>query len=309
MYTIFLKKIVFRLFLLAGCALKVLPCHCQVVPELEAIPEKDRESLALFFEALMRIDAFGYTIFGDKPISATGCWTKYTASPVIFSREKVYRRGEELWGKYSSKFDVKNFVFKFEEIEDWYGVFLINKKSFIKVVEQHIDAFRKILGQHTTAEDLFLQLVNSENTFQEVLKENECLFGIIFGYGYTNACMYNRRREALQDLKAYFTPPLALPEQTDFLLDFCIKERRDYISHDYAQELLAEYYNLKKTLKGTYSDSGILDAYPEVGFWADPDNEETKRLLKQYNTTKIEIINAFLSGNFLEVVVCKMAED
>lgn len=290
------RKVVFRHLLLICFVLNILPCHCQAVNEqlvlqLETIPEKDRESLSLFFEALIRLDTFGYTIFGDKPMSATGCWIK--SSPFIFNKEAVFRKGQELWEKHSPKLHIKDFVFKFENTDDWYGIFLINKKAFIKVVDCHLDEFRKVLGKNVTPESLFLRIVSSKNSIGEVLKEDECLFGILFGYGYKNGYMYRRRQEVIKNLKACFIPPPVLPQQA--------------ASSNYdAQALLSEYINLKTRLKESSGNSKILDLFPEVGFLADLDDEETKKLLQHYNEIKFKIFNAFLSNNFLEAVLCKM---
>ena len=121
--------------------------------------------------------------------------------------------------------------------------------------------------------------------------------------------MYRRRQDVLKNLKACFTPPLVLPEQTEFFSDFCINENWVAASKYDAQELLAEYKNLKAILKESSGDLEILDLFPDVGFLADLNDEETKRLLQYYSKIKFEISNAFLSNDFLEAVVCKMAQD
>src|SRR5207248_214704 len=118
----------------------------------------------------------------------------------------------ELWNKYLPSFNIKNFMFKSERTEDSNVIFLVNKNNFIKVVNEHIIEFRKILGENITAENLFLQIIDNRNSIWQILKEDHCLLGILFGYGYKNSQMF-KRREEIVDLIAGLSPPLALHKQ------------------------------------------------------------------------------------------------
>ena len=131
-----LKKIISIFVLLVAFPTVVPLCQAgqnngHLHSQLQKMPEDDKELLSLFFEALIRLDTFGYTIFGDKPIS----WTVYTSNPrgnFIFPMGAVYYRGGELWNKYLPSFYIKNFVFKLEHTGDVYEIVLINKNNFLK---------------------------------------------------------------------------------------------------------------------------------------------------------------------------------
>ena len=142
--------------------------------QLQKMAKDDKELLSLFFETLVRLDTFGYTIFGDKPIS----WTGYSPNPrgnFIFPIGATYYQGGGLWNKYLPSFRIKNFAFKFECTGEDYEIFLINKRNFLKVVNEHIAEFRKILGENITSETLFLQIIDNRDCIWQILKEDHCL--------------------------------------------------------------------------------------------------------------------------------------
>src|SRR5437879_5687581 len=131
------KKIISILLLLVLFPMVMPFCQASrnnvhVHSQLQKMPEDDKELLSLFFEALIRLDTFGYTIFGDKPISCTG-YSPNLRGNFIFPMGATYYQGGELWNKYLPSFNIKNFMFKSERTEDSNVIFLINKNNFLKV--------------------------------------------------------------------------------------------------------------------------------------------------------------------------------
>ncbi len=236
------------------------------------ISKSEREEMSLFFETLIRLDGFGYTIFGQKPVSSAGCWVNQPVPDAFFDKEAVYRRGQKLWEKYTPS---KNFVLKFEEKGGWYGIIIINKPAFIHVVTEQQDEFRRILGPDITPENLLSQLIDPANSFEQIVKHDDGLLGILFGYGHKNAQMFKRKKQLL--------------------------------SSEGKEKIEAEYNFLNERLKPTAQES-ILDLFPDVGFLADLESEETQKILKEYDKSKCEIMKAILSDNLLGVILCKLAD-
>jgi hypothetical protein len=285
-----------------------------VYSRLQKMAESEREQLSLFFEVLIRLDTFGYTIFGDKPISCAGYSSRLRGN-FIFPIGAICYQGEALCNKYFPVFCIKNFVFKFERTDDECIVFLINKNSFLKTVGAHITEFRKVLGEEVTPEILFFQIIDNRNRVWQTLKENHCLLGLLLGYGYNNSQMFNRREEII-DLITCFPPLRALPEQIEILSEYDIesinfnRKNNNYSQTSDFDLLLSEYKNIKNMLKSTSSGFyGPLSLFSEVGFAADLDNAETKTLLERYRKTEAEIMKSFINGNLLEAILCKMTED
>ena len=308
------KKIISILLLLVVFPTSLRLCQAgqnttHVHFQLQKMTEDDKELLSLFFEALIRLDTFGYTIFGCKPISYAS-YSSNLRGNFFFPMGATYHQGEELWNRYSPSFYIKNFVFKFEHIGDMYGILLINKNNFLKVVNDHIAEFRKILGEDITSESLFLQIIDNRNSIWKILKEDHCLLGTLLGYGYKNSQMF-KRREEIRDLVADLPPPLAFPEQIDIFREYNTKfYKNKYREINNINDLIFEYNDIQKTLKCAFTDyNGPLNLFPDVGFAVDPDTTETKILLEQYKRTEIDIMKAFMSDNFLEAVLCKMSED
>lgn len=260
-------NVLFNIVVSSLLGLSLLSAHtCN--NSVQTIPKEDREVLSAFFETLIRLEPFGYTIFGDKPISEACYSTKLKVRNFISPIEIIYWRGEQLWQKYSSHLNIKNFLFKFQHTENECAIYLINKKSFLKTVEKHIDTFKKILGHDLTSEGLYLKLIDSKNSFGEVLKNDQCLIGILFGYGYKNSAIFKTRHESL-----------------------------------------LEYEYVTKNIQSSHNDSSeTLSLFSEVGFLADKNEPETKTILENYHQTK-PLIRDALTGNILEAVICKMAEE
>lgn len=273
-----------------------------VRPKLEKMSLDDREALSLFFEGMIRLDVCGYTIFGDKPVSVTGYWTSPDSATDVFSKEVLFKKGQILWEKHKHLFPMPNFAITFVTCQDWCGLQIINKKAFKQVVSQYIEEFKKVLGPGITAEKLLERVSCSNCDISEVLKSDECLLGIVLGYGYKNARAYKQKNEIAASLKKHF----GLTDN-QYVCDGMFPENSENVPENIAK-LLDEYKALDQKLKYSCGDSNMLELFPDVGFRADLNDPETIALLKSYAQTKPKIKNAFLSDNFLEAVLCAMSE-
>lgn len=271
-------------------------------PQLEKISVADQKALSLFFEAIIRLDVCGYTIFGDKPVSVTGYWTSSDATTDMYSKELLFKTGQIVWEKHKHLFPTPNFAITFVTIQDWRGVQVINKKAFKQIVSQYLDEFRRIIGQEITADLLLEKVTNSNVDISEVLQNDDCLLGIVLGYGYKNACAYKQKNEIAASLKKHF----GIADEK-FVYDGIFPNNSEDLPEDITK-LLDEYNALDK--KFTYSSDipNMLELFPDVGFRADLEDPDTIALLKRYDQAKQKIKNAFLSDNFLKEVLCAMSE-
>lgn len=271
-------------------------------PQLEKISLEDQKALSLFFEGMIRLDVCGYTIFGDKPVSVTGYWVSSEATTDMYSREILLKTGQILWEKHKHLFPTPNFAITFVSNQDWHGVQVINKKAFRQIVSQYLDEFRQILGHEITA-DLILEKVTNNNTdISEVLNNDDCLLGIVLGYGYKNAHAYKQKNAISGDLKKHF----GLADDK-YVYDGMFPNNSENLPENITK-LLDEYNALDKKFTYSSDNSNMLELFPSVGFRADLSDPDTITLLKKYDETKQKIKNAFLSDNFLKEVLCAMSE-
>ncbi len=86
------------------------------------------------------------------------------------------------------------------------------------------------------------------------------------------------------------------------------KQKKQLLSSGGKEKIEAEYNILNEKLKPTAHGS-ILDLFPDVGFLADLESEETQKILKEYNQSKCEIMRAISSDNLLASILCKVADE
>lgn len=128
------------------------------------MPKKDKEGLCDFVEELVVHDSFGYTIFGDKPISFTTYLDSGLSDAMHFPFLTLIN-GLELWDTYSTLFPSKNFVFKQEYSQRHcsYQVYLINRKAALKAIENNLDVFQQILGSTVTPKALLAEIERQDS--------------------------------------------------------------------------------------------------------------------------------------------------
>lgn len=153
----------------------------------------ERFYLSEFFKACIREDHFGYTIFFDKPVSASGffikCPSREIPAPYL---NKLMSHGWKIWKKYEPLFQHPNYIFC-EEIEDFFDsdlnrrikschIYLINKNALSHLLQKNNSIFSEHLGQEFSPENL-LHKIETTRTLTPHLNDNEALLGIVLGYG------------------------------------------------------------------------------------------------------------------------------
>lgn len=300
------------------------PLHSEVTDReciqasLKRMPDFDRQRLSNFLEELVVNHQFGYTIFGDKPASFAGYFFDLPREVSFLKRSYlILQRGKHVWQKYGSTFQLKNFIFKFQTDYDkgWTCIYLINKKNFSIIVNEHIDLFRQILGQNVTDQSLLEEISKDDTKIEDILIHNEALKGIILGYGIKNSFLFQRREEIIHILHKSFSLPMSTPEianslsKTDLMIINSDETREQTLDHhiDFTT-LVNEYLNIQNIFDNSLRDTQYLSYFRLPVFCADIDDPETKNLLEKYIETRRVLVQAYSHGDFLEVTLCKMVE-
>jgi hypothetical protein len=277
-------------------------CKYSIAQNLKIISSDERKNLDLFFRTAFAFDGLGYTLFGDKPMTAVCYYNPKKKCDDIydflnsafdsFSTENLRMcRGWEILQKHRHLFSLedyalvqcKNFI-----DNDCTAVLFINKKAVLAAVSNHLADFREILGDEITSEILLARILASNDVFGDVLRNHQGLIGTLLGYGRNNAWLFQRREEI---------EPLILKKH------FSLKKPKGKASTD-------EIDDLNRRLQ-RFDHRGILDFNPLLlslpGFSADPNSEETKQLKIKYEEQYRAIISRYRQTDFLETTFDQMA--
>ena len=278
--------------------------ECLIAEKLKALSSDERKCLDLFLRDSLALDGLGYTLFGDKPMTAAGYRESKGKSRDIydffdstfsafFTKNLRTRRGYEILKKHWSHFQIKDFdMVRCKNFidNDYTAVLFINKKAVLATVKIHLDDFKRVLGNEITPEILLSRILATDDVFEGVLKNHQGLIGTLLGFGRHNAWLFQHREEIdPQVLKMNFSLR-KLPRQAN------------------EDELNAVNQKLQ-----SFDDRDILDLNPLLlrlpGFCADPDAEETAQLKINYERQYRKIIQRYRTRDFLEVTLEQMAKN
>jgi hypothetical protein len=265
---------------------------------LSNIPQKDREALESLFHRMMFRDYLSYTLFGDKPISLSGDFI-LTPYENILNSHGLYKCGGifwknwEIWEKYKDIFPIQNYLFVIEPSINCPGIrniIFINKKNFVKKVNQHIDIFREKLN-HDLNGNALLAEIEKKQIFAPIIRNDEMLWGILLGYGVHNANLYNERNK-LERFIIFETLPKIPERKPDPAKNFSSIEEEQ------------KYLNSRLKLFGEHFYSPLI--LNTVHFVADWEHPETRALEKKYRELRGQISAIYAQGDFLEITLSKL---
>jgi len=267
---------------------QLLANETSVFSKIKTIPINERDSLEFFFKRVMASETFAFVLFGDKPMgltffTRTECLSeqeKKTNPLLIFAQVDAvhgrFRKGFDIWKKYHHLFSSQSYLFLEYHIpfhpETTY-VFLINKKAFIDTIEKHLADFQQTLGDQVTPILLLKEIQQTKDVFK-VLKHNNLLIGILFGYGRHNSLLFQKKY--------------------DFLKRFP-KKKMD------CPYKLQMFNNTQLPL-----NSFMLEL---PRFAADLNHPETKQLSQKYHSQLRKILKRYQSGDFLEVTLQQLCQE
>jgi hypothetical protein len=271
-----------------------------VAKALRTISKGDLASLEWFFR---QFDVCTYVLFGDKPMAFCGVQRvepyKPDVSQVYSFMDSICRlhlenlvqmKGWEAWKKYNHLFPSSQFAFLENDTPDGATIVLINKKAFLKQIDENIDYFKEVLGKYVTPQQILVDCLQSQDLLKDVLQNHEGLIGILLGFGRNNAQLFFRRSQLSNDVasqKFSITKHALSPSKGFATLD---EEKSDI----YARI-------------GLFNESEVSDFNPLQlslpGFVADNNSAETKQLRTGYTRQYKQILQEYKKGDFLETTL------
>lgn len=246
---------------------------------LNSIPQEDQEALRQLFRYL-NDDHFAYTLFGDKPVSLSG---DFTITPWENVLERMRCGGRfwqkwEVWEKYKHLFPIKNYLLVKEDshFQDSQNIILINKQEFIKIVNQHLALFERVLDRKINPEQMLKDIELGKISFIDNIDNNQMLWGILLGYGKHNAAQYNKKNREYFNARALSDAPL-------------------------------KYSTIKLDPFGEYDYSLLMMG--SIHFAADLNHPETIALEKKYKELRAKISAIYAQGNFLEITLAQLTSE
>lgn len=247
---------------------------------IKSLSLKEKEYLTNFFKLEFFLSFFGYTIFGEKPMSFevidynrelhTEENFDYMAIEHIWDCYKV-KEGWATWKKYANRFNQKNISiieYPFHLNSNCVEVAIINHSTFIKVVDKNLEYFQSILGNSFSAVQLLNEYLKGEGDIFHKIRLHDGLFGTLLGYGNGNAIEFNRLGRASEPMKS-FTP----------------------------------FEETSQKLEENGTKNILLPLFAVI-----PDSEETLKLRASYKEQQVEINQIYQSPHFLEKVLLKLAQ-
>lgn len=277
----------------------------EIRKQLDLMPKNEKEQLADFFEKGLHAGCFGYTIFGDKPVSL------YVHKGVDVDSIK------RLWQKCVEQFKIKNFVIKFQDSDHprYHFIYLINVKSVRTIIDTHKTVFKNSLDGDR---NILTALLDDSVTLEAALNHHEALKGILLGFGINSSFLFHRKTELIKKIKAHVNPPCAFAQslfsendlqmifggRNGFYKNYTKSEDCVHISPKLI-ELVDEYHALEEVEALNHEP---LSFYGLPEFVREENDPEVQMLMNKYKTTREQIIQALTDDDHLGVILCKMAQ-
>lgn len=150
-----------------------------------SIPVEDRVLVEFLFKYLCYKDTFAYVLFGNKPMSMA---SEMRGESSDFELELAWKT----WKKYSHLFDIKDFAFFTKSDEEWFSIFLINKKRCLEVIEENISLFQERLEFKSNPLEILDRVIQSDDIGAIGLNHSHTLLGILLGFGSKNSIGFER---------------------------------------------------------------------------------------------------------------------
>lgn len=240
---------------------------------LKQISLEERKSISRIFNCFVRSDQFAYTLFFEtKPVAFGGFYLKHENE----EHEKKLREGWSCWRKYEHLFPHPKYFFieekRYSANRIFLDIFLINKKSILKLLDEKKDIFIDILGESFSPET-FLASVEKEKSLRPLLNHDESLLGILLGFGVESSRAYKEHQfKKKPKIKWHFGP-----------ID------KNYVG-------INGYSSLDAGLRG-------------IAFSGNPHSKEVQTLIEQYDKEMIEICKIYDSNSILFPTLEKLMEE
>ena len=241
-----------------------------ILKKIENLSLIEKNDLTDFFKFCFHSSSFGYTIFGQKPMSLDAISSE---QPPIEDLEHTYRNwilwcykkkeGWDVWKKHFQDIPLNEFSFisyPFLKHPEVIHIAIINHKLFLNVVENHLTEFQKVLNQKLNPNEILNGYIKCDKEIFEPIKNHDGLLGMLLGYGKENAWKFMSNEE----LSPSIDPEIKNWDMSHILLP------------------------LFMVVKGS---------------------KETERVMKSFDNQRKKINELYEKENFLEIVLLKLFTD
>lgn len=271
---------------------------------IHKISKEEKQVLEPFLKDLVFNNHFGYVLIGEKPISIASYFSQEPFTNLIFYRKTHTFNFEKAWKvfeKYKSELNSRNFLFFIEkshlpfkdelvENRDIYTIIIINKKVFLSTVEKHLDLFKKSIGDGVTPISLLHQISNAKMGLFEALGCDEGLYGILLGYGRTNALAFKRNLELTRIFDPYFR---------EIISPFTLRSIKPSSLFHSLEE---EYASSQKKI--SFFDLRFpLSPFAPPSFKVINDDDETSDLKQKYRNAHRQLLKMYSGKDFFQITL------
>ena len=285
---------------------------------LKNIPEADKKALSDFFAILIKQNEFGFTIFGNKPVSVISYVEPDVNKVLELDNLDVHpiliEKGWKIWQKYIQLFPCNNFLFgKYHS--QIYGkiisnIFLINKREIAALLKGntkiHFSEQENTFSNHSI--ELLTDFLSKE-------KMNQVTLGIVLGYGCINSKAFNRRTEISF---FYSNNPDILENDrkklTNESLEMCFLHNIECsktgpqinLEPSKGFDSIADEFNYLNCHLQLFELEGTalgITSFGTPAFVALNNEPETEKLLENYQITLNKMTNTYKNKLFLEATL------
>lgn len=171
-------------------------CPVDIQKELHSIPNEEQVKLEHFFRTLIRQYGFGYTLFGDKPVSLL-FWSAepdYNKKRPYFSVNENFIESYSVWKKYEKVFPSNKYILQERIIsieKEYIDLVFINKSLFNEIIKRNSEFFSSQYDTNTFLKSEKLE--NYLNSSDEQKSKYHIRMGILLGYGKENSIEFANR--------------------------------------------------------------------------------------------------------------------
>lgn len=245
---------------------------------------------------------FGYTLFGNKPVSLAVYFLNPSFDTVFCSKRGSLFPIVKVWSILEKNIISHlqgNYVL-LKQIDraknhHLFQIIIINKCSFLQTVAEHLDLFCELLEKKISPKELLDEVILNQRSLWDILNSNEALYGIILGYGKDNSLAFKRKME----LGQVFRPDCQNSQKKP---PFSPKPSKGFQSAEEEYRYLEDqhcFFDIQP--------SSLSPLYPPCFMTMKNNDKETKLLVKEYKETFKQIVEIYAKGDFLSITLDRLA--
>lgn len=176
-----------------------------ILNKTEGLTPDEKKYLTSFFKICFCSYEFGYTIFGEKPMSIdTLDLIRPSIEDSAYKDDEwticEYRKKEgwEVWKKHFQDVPLDGFSLIFYPApnrSELIYFYIINHKNFLRIVEKNLEDFQKVLNRKITSNDILNEYKKGEGEIFNTIENHDGMLGILLGFGKENSFKFMNKEK------------------------------------------------------------------------------------------------------------------